>query len=166
MAGRYGKEKMDDAKFKKYFEEHNSNIYIPLEKCKDRFLYRIHSRNLEFGVYSEREKGFIGIRQKFGSEYLFTEYHWDTGAPCGTVKPQEELYLIPEDLILNESLGTKDQTTGRLIEFDKPIKDGGRGWYYLDAKDELIKDNINIRPVTIHNDDLFNFLKQIEDSYK
>jgi hypothetical protein len=65
--------------------------YIPLEECKDGYLYRISSRNLAFGVYRAEAKGFVGIREKFGNEYLFTEFHYDTGAPFGTVFPKKEL---------------------------------------------------------------------------
>lgn len=152
---------IDEDKFKKYLEEHRSDNYIKLDQCKNRFLYRIHSRNLNFGVYSEEAKGFIGIREKFGSKYLFTEYHWDTGEPYGTVKPQEELFIIPEEFILKEYLGSKDHKTGRLIEFDKPVKDGGKGWYYIDTGEP----STNISPVSIHNNDLFDFLTNVEKSY-
>ena len=62
--------------------------YIPLEECKHGFGYRIHSRNLSYGVFNEKTKGFVGVREKFGCEYLFTEYHYDTGAPFGTVTPK------------------------------------------------------------------------------
>jgi hypothetical protein len=36
-------------------------------------VYEVRSRNLIAGVY-DGEQGFIGIREKFGDEYLFTEY--------------------------------------------------------------------------------------------
>ncbi len=68
-----------------------SKHIIPIELCKHGFLYKIYSRNLDCGVYDETTKGFVGIRTKFGSRYLFTEYHWDTGAPFGTVQPIKEI---------------------------------------------------------------------------
>lgn len=68
---------------------------IPLEECKHGWLYRIDARNFSFGVFNEDSKGFIGVRYKFGHEYLFTEFHWDTGAPFGTVCPQECLEECP-----------------------------------------------------------------------
>lgn len=71
---------------------------IPLEACRHGYLYKIWSRNLTFGVYNEKSKGFIGIREKFGYEYLFTEYHWDVGSPLGTVNPKEELELCRVEL--------------------------------------------------------------------
>ena len=33
--------------------------------------------------YIKDRSGFIGIREKFGSKYLFMEYHYETGAPFG-----------------------------------------------------------------------------------
>ena len=72
--------------------------YIKLEDCKEGYVYRILSRNLAFGVF--QKDGFIGIREKFKSRYLFKEYHWDTGAPYGTVKPKEEIQYC--SLIINE----------------------------------------------------------------
>lgn len=58
-------------------------------------LYRIRSRNLPYGVYDGRG-GFIGIREKFGSLYLFTEIDYDLGAPYGTVTVLEDLGPVPE----------------------------------------------------------------------
>ena len=64
--------------------------YIPLEQCVPRHVYRIHSRNLAYGVFDGGNAGFIGhFAVSLTSIYLFTEMHWDTGAPFGTVKPVE-----------------------------------------------------------------------------
>jgi len=75
--------------------------YISLVDCIRGHLYRIHSRNLKLGVF-DGKTGFIGIRLKFGSEYLFTEYHWDQGPPYGTVQPKEDLGPIPDDIEIYE----------------------------------------------------------------
>ena len=40
-------------KFDKYVKEHHSNDYIPIDKCKPNYLYRIHARNSSFGIYRE-----------------------------------------------------------------------------------------------------------------
>ena len=69
--------------------------YIPIGECKHGYLYRIACRNLIIGVYNEPQGGFVGIRTKFGSRFLFTEYHWDTGEPFGTVQPVEILEECP-----------------------------------------------------------------------
>lgn len=75
---------------------------IPLADCKPRWLYYVPCRNFSLGVFHEEEKGFIGLREKFGSVFLATEYHWDTGAPYGTAVPIEALEPIPDDMELSE----------------------------------------------------------------
>ena len=76
---------------------------IPLTECKHRGLYKLESRNLSFGVFLEDSRGFIGIREKFSSKFLFTEYHWEIGPPHGTATPTEYLGIIPEFLIPEEN---------------------------------------------------------------
>jgi hypothetical protein len=49
--------------------------------------------------------GFIGIREKFNHEYLFTEYHYDTGAPYGTVHSVEDAGIeLPSNIEAVENL--------------------------------------------------------------
>jgi hypothetical protein len=80
--------------------------FIPKAECKDRKLYRIKSRNLLFGVYRAETGGFLGLREKFGSVYVFEEYHWENKA-FATVRPQEELPVeLPAEIPLAETLGT------------------------------------------------------------
>jgi hypothetical protein len=96
---------------------------IPLAACEDRRLYRISSRNFVYGVFSAETRGFVGIREKFGSEYLFTEYHFDTGAPFGTVIPQyATAFVVPPELSVKEYLGTEcSECGGELVhDPDKP----------------------------------------------
>ena len=68
---------------------------IPLDQCKSGYLYKIFSRNLSYGIFTNSDGGFIGIRQKFGYEYLFVEYHMDLNNHCATVCPKEELCQSP-----------------------------------------------------------------------
>jgi len=87
--------------------------YIPLEECRDRQLYYIRSRNLSFGVFVKEQKGFVGIRTKFGHRYLFTEYHWDTGAPFGTVHPKQLLEECPIEDLAEGHVEGEDQADPR-----------------------------------------------------
>ena len=135
---------------------------IPLEKCKNRVLYRIHSRNLGFGVFNEADNGFVGIREKFGVEYLFTEYHWDTGEPFGTVHPVEELEPLPEDIDIRESLGTVDEETGKPLVFDKPRAEGGKGWHFADG---TVTDD-KVMPMSVSNKKLFQWLDEKRKQYR
>ena len=77
------------------------------------------------GVYREDRKGFVGIREKFGQQFLFMEYHWDNGEPLGTVKPLECLKRCPIEN-LNEQIKTPNgdfQDNKELFEWLK--KTGG-----------------------------------------
>lgn len=77
--------------------------HIPLSDCKKRGVYKIYSRNLGIGVF-DGEYGFIGIRQKFGHRYLFTEDHYDTGAPYGTVLPRELIGMLPDEIPCSDDI--------------------------------------------------------------
>lgn len=131
---------------------------IPLDRCKDGVVYEIRSRNLVVGVFVKDTGGFIGIREKFGSLYLFMEYHHDTGAPFGTVRPLKKLGMAPKDLPLSAHLETVDKATMRCVEFDRPVADGGKGWFFLDTG--IASDRIHA--VSLPNKKLFNFLASIE----
>lgn len=103
--------------------------YIPREKCREGYVYRIRSRNLDLGIFHRKpglggfESGFIGIREKFGNLYLFTEYHHDDGAPFGTVYPESEVEKCPvEDLC--ESFGPICFKCRGTVDF---VKNGNHG---------------------------------------
>ena len=146
--------------------------YIPLDKCEDGAVYEIHSRNLSVGVFVKDQEGFIGIRTKFGSRFLFTEYHWDQGAPYGTVHPIRKLDVkVPDGVKIVEYLGTIDKKTGRPADFSKtPCATGNgkafengktitvKGWYYT-GTGEASED---IGGVLVPNDKLFEFLDGIK----
>ena len=134
---------------------------ISLSECKKRRVYKLHSRNLSFGVF-DGDTGFIGIRTKFGSRFLDTEYHWDTGSPFGTAHPEEDTGIdVPEEIILHvhENEGNPvDKITGRDVAFNKPITDGGKGWFFKDTGES----SMNIFPIIFNNKRLFEFLEKIE----
>jgi len=67
--------------------------YISLNQCADKGVYFINARNGLVGVFRAKTRGFILSRFKFDSNFLFEEYHWDTGEPFGTVKPIERLSM-------------------------------------------------------------------------
>jgi len=133
---------------------------IPIEKCIPRRLYRIGCRNLIYGIWNPETKGFIGIREKFDDLFLFTEYHWDTGAPFGTVNRMRDTGIdLPEEIELKEHFDTIDQKTKRKVKFDGIISKGGRGWIFIDT-DEPSKE---IRAMSPMNKLLFEWLKQKEN---
>lgn len=90
---------------------------IPKAECKNRKLYRIHSRNLRLGVFREESGGFFGLRTKFGDTYVFEEYHYQNEA-YATVAPLEELPEdLPADIALTETLGTVCEKCGQPAEY-------------------------------------------------
>lgn len=129
-----------------------------LEQCITRRIYKLRSRNLIYGVYDARG-GFIGIRTKFGKRYLFIEYHWDYSQHYGTVTEAIDLNVdLPKNVSLNTCLGTIDYNSQREVIFDKPILDGGKGWYFKDNG----QSDPDILPTSVENKLLFDFLDSIE----
>jgi len=128
--------------------------YIALEDCKHGYTYRIHSRNLSLGVFNQETQGFVGIREKFGSFYLFTEFHYDTGAPFGTVRPHEEIEKCPiEDL--REHLGTECQTCRKHVKFVRKAGNETGQWIHLEPIDCK-----EARPVAVSNTALYQYLEK------
>lgn len=120
-------------------------LCIPLTDCKHGGLYRLSSRNLLLGVFNKNTSGFVGIREKFGDHYLFTEFHWDTSAPFGTVRPIELLEMYPDepnesiyDKVTEEYLRehlTLDKKLGDLVLVDNKIL---YTWLEQKEKDYLV----------------------------
>ena len=132
---------------------------IKLKDCKERRIYRIHSRNLILGVFDGKD-AFIGIREKFNERFLFPEYHWDTGAPYGTVKPLEDTGVnVPSHISLSCYAGrTYDWHTSKDIACGKPVWKGGIGWYFLDNSTS----DKRIIVCQDSNEELFEFLAKLE----
>jgi len=59
--------------------------YIPKEQLLIGREYECDARNFTIGRWNGKE--FEYMRQKFGSIFEDTEFHYDDGAPYGTVKP-------------------------------------------------------------------------------
>ena len=136
---------------------------IPLTECRHRGIYRLASRNLTLGVFNKSSNGFIGIREKFGDLYLFTEYHWDNGPPFGTASPYEFVGTLPDDIEVRESVDTFDSVTRRLVDFDrKPISEDDlkpKGWFFIDTGEY----SREIRPCTKTYKPLFDYLLDCDD---
>lgn len=159
--------------------------YIPKEECKLGFVYRICSRNLAYGVYTGHEKGgFVGVREKFDSLFLFEEYHWDNGPPFGTVKPIEEVCELPEGMSPHEYkyLYIENPETGEKIEIERvhdqsrsPTEEDPRHYFYDVYKESgeeipyLLWKKSKVRYAD--NKELFDFLEKLpkydfEDYYE
>jgi len=132
---------------------------ISLKECVKGRVYMLNCRNLDYGVYNGKD-GFIGIRYKVGSRYLFTEYHKDVDPHFGTVMGMEDLGIdVPNDIELIENEPTIDKDSKRLVNFDGMASKGGRGWVYKDTDEP----DQNINPISHINRNLFKFLNDIEE---
>lgn len=139
---------------------------IRVEACKDRQLYRLDSRNLTLGVFRGASGGFFGIRRKLGSTFVFEEYHWDTGAPFGTVVPLEELVdILPPKI---ESVASFPDAECSLCgqvcfwEVDGPGLYVGK-WFHREDKSPLCDKGI---PNSRENVALFTWLSEMEAKYE
>ena len=81
----------------KWLDARKTEDWMPMTECVHGALYRIASRNLLLGVYTNEQQGFVGFRTKFSDKFLFVEHHWDNGEPCGTAKPLELIEMYPYD---------------------------------------------------------------------
>ena len=92
---------------------------IPIEECKDGYLYAIHARNGSYGIYNEKDKTFTLSRVKFNLKYLDSESHWDTTEYVGsikfmgTAKPTKEIEVAPTFKDDNEKLAYLDRFENR-----------------------------------------------------
>jgi hypothetical protein len=140
----------------------NRENTIPLSACRNGWVYRLHSRNLTFGVFVQANSGFIGIREKFRHKYLFTEYHWDTGAPFGTVRPKEELDPAPVGLRLEEVGPLVDRETDRPVTDTRTAYPAPPAYIYADTGEPCTSRNIGFK----ENKALFDYMTQIEAKYR
>lgn len=83
--------------------------WIPLDQCKDGWLYHIAARNASLGIYRSAKQYFEIRRQKGNEIYRFCgEYHWDWQGGeilfgkklLGTAKPLVEIEEAP--VFINE----------------------------------------------------------------
>lgn len=99
---------------------------IPMEDLEERVLYRIRSRNLVVGIWVPEERGFIGVRNKFGDDYLFTEYHRDADPRYGTVSLMESTGIrLPDEIDVWE-MKSECRTCNQAAAYTKE-----RGWYHV-----------------------------------
>lgn len=151
---------------------------IAYEELKARSVYVLRSRNLKIGAFSSLDNSFIGIRTKFNSRYLAKEYHYKF---AGTAITLEKIAEVPDDIPMEESLGTECYTCKSLLEYKKirnlsgeiviasyrndgdkrfPNTETGSHWVHLNGTDCGY-----YQPVSIPNIKLFDFLKSQEEDY-
>jgi len=87
-----------DISFELWKDIRDSDNYLQMDELDKRSIYFISARNSHFGIWNSNNKSFIISRCKFDNNYLFEEYHWDTGEPFGTVKPLTLLKVVPAEI--------------------------------------------------------------------
>jgi len=131
---------------------------IPLYECINRRIYEVKSRNLLWGVYRQRTKGFIGIRTKLGARFLFEEHHWDADPHLGTVSAMRDTGVdLPVHIELCcDRVGPYGSRTGKAMYWQRDTDDPATGrWYY--SKDNTVSAKGDY-PRTASNKVLFDWL--------
>lgn len=77
--------------------------FIPVADLEHGRAYRIKSRNLRVGFWNADKDGFVGVREKFGDRYLFTEHQWRERG--GTANALEALDVYAGDIPVQEHIG-------------------------------------------------------------
>lgn len=152
--------------------------WIPLDKCENRHVYIIRSRNLLMGAFRQSVGGFIGIREKFGTRYLFEEYHNEASIHHGTVWPIEDIgVILPDDIELVEVFDGGCGTCGAPVEYHKELsgpfnqetKDWDTWpWVHVDNPEaEADHGGICAKTYGTHktNQPLFDLLEKLEKQY-
>lgn len=97
--------------------------YIEKDQLQPRRAYRLKSRNLLVGVWDPESDGFIGVRQKFGDKYLFTEYFY--GETWGTAHAVEALdFSLAPGVVLDENIGSFCQKCDEPVYGKPGVRDG------------------------------------------
>ena len=129
---------------------------IPLDELEVGRVYKVQARNLDVAVYVG-DGIFRGIREKFRSQFLDDEYHWDISKHCGTVSAMESL-----DIILSSEVGmfsgfpTECKKCGKLVEWTGPPAPAD--WKHSDNSSA----DHPVWPVSRQNKALFEFLDNLE----
>lgn len=116
---------------------------------ENRRLYRIRSRNLNYGIYDSENSRFIGIREKINSRFIDSAYIPEDG----TITVIEALDTLPEEISLKYAIGNTDITTGRYIDLNKDGK-----WFFLDNNEQCD----SIKPRLIEDEPIFKWLDKFE----
>lgn len=139
---------------------------LPLEQMVHGRIYAIRSRNLLVGVWDAEASGFIGLRTKFGSEYLFTEYHWDTGGQHGTAFAKRDLGLDVGDIPVSDrgqprTVCEVHDREAAYVQTSAP--DEPRKGYWVHADDNSRLEDKDW-PHATSNTALFDLLKPLHDA--
>ncbi len=139
----------------------NDDALIPVV----RGVYRLRSRNLTIGVYTELGI-FIGIREKFDHRYLDAEVWNRPPEVLGTAVPLERLGTLPAEIAASEDLGTACRVCGEPADYvrwgDLPSNGFPGRWCHVDAQGVPIADAHEPNVWSVTNEALFEFLDALD----
>jgi len=132
------------------------------DQLVDRHVYRLTARNFFLGAWDAAHGGFLGIREKFGNRYVFTEYFAEQDRSSGTAHAWTDAdAVVPDEIELTEYLGTQCSEHKRRARFVESVPGAfptrGR-WVHADDETELDGDD---SPMSISNQALFDFLEPL-----
>jgi hypothetical protein len=134
----------------------------------ERCVYRLRSRNLEFGVFNGAN-GFIGIRDKFNCRYLDTEYLADPPDFIGTARAIEQVGTLSNTIALSESLGSQCSKCNLPVDYvawaPGEVTNGyPRRWVHIASDGTVMYPTVvhELSPSSVANDALFAALEIIE----
>lgn len=140
----------------------------------ERHVYELVSRNLPYGVWAPDANSFIGVREKFGSRYLFGEVINEPPGNGTATAIGDTGVVVPDGIVIEQIVGSVCQVCGATASFDewtpeeianleaqaKRTHSGeyvGRGRWLCDCEDFL-----DSRPNAVMNRPLFELLEEIE----
>lgn len=134
--------------------------FIPRAELVHRQPYRLSSRNLGFGVWDSVVGCFIGVRRKFSSEYLDTEYLYeDMPDNHGTAAALEAVgEVVPLTIPMATYIGQVDGFHCRsLIHV---YFDGKWAYRYRDTGQFLTP---GVKVITVQNEPLMELLAELAE---
>jgi len=78
--------------------------FIAYEDLVDKEVYIVDARNFKIALFMQVIEGFEGVREKFGTTFIDIEYHYDKGAPFGTVRPLRKATLLEKQEWFKEAI--------------------------------------------------------------
>ena len=139
-----------------------------------RHVYKLVSRNLPYGVWAPDDDSFIGVREKLGSRYLFSEIINEPPGNGTATAIEDTGVVVADDIVIDEILGSVCEVCGAETSFKEWTPEErekleaqakrtrgrqsvGRGRWLCDCEDFL-----DSRPNSVLNRPLFELLERIE----
>ena len=134
--------------------------FIARADLVDRQPYRLTARNLSIGVWDAEVGCFIGIRRKFGSEYLDTEHLYeDLPDNHGTAAALEAVgEVVPPTTAMDTWIGRVDGLQCRTVR--EVVINGKSEYHYTDTFMAIPE---GVKVITVWNESLMQLLAELAE---